>query len=93
MREVSNIPSVYTITAEDFKKFVQDHGLPKMLEDDYIPKHGGPVGDAPQNGMAAGSIVRVIILVHVDDPLVFANNINDECWDHTLMERRFITKG
>ena len=43
--------------------------------------------------MAAGPTDRIIILVHVDDPLVFANNHNDECWGHTLMERRFITKG
>ena len=64
-----------------------------MLQDEYTPKHDGPLGDGPENGMSAGPIDRITILVHVDDPLVFASNLNDECWGHTLMERRFITKG
>ena len=78
MKEVANMPSVYTITPKDFKDYVQDHGLPEMLQDDYTPNHGGPVGRTPQNGMAAGPIGRIMILVHVDDPLVFADNENDD---------------
>jgi len=71
MKEVANITSVYTITPDSFN--IAEHGLPEMLHDQHTPKHDGPVGDVPQ-GMAAGPIGRITILVHVDDPVVFASS-------------------